>query len=123
MDRQQFPPSLHLTVTYAHARVVDQFLADLAVAVKRARRFSFTKLSNSFKVVLVRVAAKLLPEGLMSALTARSASMTGVQGGAVPQRSAAVYGMMASLPNRGDLNELVLDILDSLTETEEATSE
>jgi hypothetical protein len=103
--------------------VADEFLADLAQAVKRARRFSFTKLSNSLKVALVRVAAKLLPEGLMSALTARSSSMTGVQGGAVPQRSAAMYGMMASLPNRGDLNELVLDILDQLTETEEAAPE
>jgi glutamate/tyrosine decarboxylase-like PLP-dependent enzyme len=123
MDRQQFPSSLHLTVTYAHSRVAAEFLTDLAQAVKRARRFSFTKLSNSLKVALVRVAAKLLPEGLMSALTARSSSMTGVQGGAVPQRSAAMYGMMASLPNRGDLNELVLDILDQLTETEEATSE
>jgi hypothetical protein len=29
-----------------------------------------------------------------------------------------MYGMMASLPNRGDLNELVLDVLDNLTETE-----
>jgi glutamate/tyrosine decarboxylase-like PLP-dependent enzyme len=29
MDRQQFPPSLHLTVTHAHTRVADQFLADL----------------------------------------------------------------------------------------------
>ena len=29
LDRQQYPPSLHLTVTYAHASVVEQFLADL----------------------------------------------------------------------------------------------
>jgi hypothetical protein len=31
-----------------------------------------------------------------------------------------MYGMMASLPNRGDLNELVLDVLDNLTQTEES---
>jgi hypothetical protein len=34
-----------------------------------------------------------------------------------------MYGMMASLPNRGDLNEIVLDVLDQLTQTEEASPE
>jgi hypothetical protein len=29
-----------------------------------------------------------------------------------------MYGMMASLPNQGDLSELVLDVLDSLTQPE-----
>ncbi len=35
LDRQQFPPSLHLTVTYAHAATADAFLADLAAAAGR----------------------------------------------------------------------------------------
>ncbi|MBU0705570.1 MAG: aspartate aminotransferase family protein [Chloroflexi bacterium] len=118
LDRQQFPPSLHLTVTHAHAQVADQFLADLREAVARARRFSFTKLANSLKVGLVQVAAKLLPASLMSKLAARSSSVTGLRGAHLPKRSAAMYGMMASLPNRGDLNELVLDVLDNLTRLE-----
>ena len=127
MDRQQYPPSLHLTVTHAHARVADEFLNDLQQAVARAKRPSFAKLSNSIKVALVRAAGKLLPARWMSALTARSSSVTGLRGAAVPQRSAAMYGIMASLPKRGDLNELVLDILDQLTVAdavaEEATPE
>jgi hypothetical protein len=69
---------------------------------------------------LVRAAARLLPAGLMSTLTARSSSsMTGLKGAQVPSRSAAMYGMMASVPNRGDLKELVLDVLDQLTLVEE----
>jgi hypothetical protein len=52
----------------------------------------------------------------MSALVAHSSSMTGLKGADLPRRSAAMYGMMASLPNQGDLNELVLDLLDSLTQ-------
>ena len=119
MDRQQFPPSLHLTVTHAHAQVVDQFLADLEQAVSRVRRPSFTKLSNSLKVGAVRAAGRLLPAPWMSTLATRASSVTGLKGADVPQRSAAMYGMMASLPNRGDLNELVLDLLDQLTRTEE----
>lgn len=120
LDRQQFPPSLHLTVTHAHAQVADLFLYDLGQAASQVKKASFTKLSNSLKVGLVRSAAKLLPSDVMSSLTGRSSSMTGLRGAAVPRRSAAMYGMMASLPNRGDLNELVLDVLDSLTVPEES---
>jgi hypothetical protein len=29
-----------------------------------------------------------------------------------------MYGMMASLPNKGDLDELVLGVLDSLTDVD-----
>lgn len=119
LDRQQFPPSLHLTVTPAHAQVADQFLKDLEEAVAQVSRFSLTKATNSAKVNLVRAATKLLPVGLMSELTARSSSVTGLRGAAVPRRSAAMYGMMTSLPNRGDLKELVLDVLDHLTLVEE----
>jgi glutamate/tyrosine decarboxylase-like PLP-dependent enzyme len=123
MDRQQFPPSLHLTVTHAHAQVADKFLNDLARAVVRARRSRVVRLSNSAKVALVRIAGKLLPARWMSALASRASSLTGLDGATVPKRSAAMYGMMASLPNRGDLNEIVLDILDQLTLTEEASPE
>jgi sphinganine-1-phosphate aldolase len=118
MDRQQHPPSLHLTVTQAHAQVADLFLLDLADAVAKVRSFSFGKLSNAAKVGLVRAAARLLPAPWMSALASRSSYVTGLDGADMPARSAAMYGMMASLPNKGDLDELVLDVLDSLTDTD-----
>jgi len=34
-------------------------------------------------------------------------------------RSAAMYGMMGSLPNEGDLKEIVLDLIESFTEIQE----
>jgi glutamate/tyrosine decarboxylase-like PLP-dependent enzyme len=118
MDRQQFPPSLHLTVTHAHAQVADQFLEDLKEAVAQAKKVSLVKLSNSLKVGLVQAAGKILPANWMSVLTARSSSVAGLRGTAVPARSAAMYGMMASLPNRGDVDELVLELLDQMTQIE-----
>jgi sphinganine-1-phosphate aldolase len=119
MDRQQFPASLHLTVTHAHAQVVEPFLDDLAQAVAKVKRLSWPRVSNSLQVGLVQAATKLLPARLMSALTARASSVAGIEGASLPRRSAAMYGMMASLPNRGDVGELVLDILDELTNPEE----
>jgi glutamate/tyrosine decarboxylase-like PLP-dependent enzyme len=118
LDRQQFPASLHVTINYAHAQSADQFLDDLRQAVALAKQFSFGKLANSFQVGVVKVATKILSEKTVSALTGRVSTMLG-NGGALPQRSAAMYGMMASLPNRGDVNEIVLDLLDGLTNVAE----
>ena len=118
MDRQQRPPSLHLTVTPAHAQVVDQFLVDLEHAARQARRFGRAKLSGAVKVGLVRSAGRLLPAKWMSALASRSSPVVGLAGADVPSRSAAMYGMMASLPSEGDLAELVLGLLDSLSDVD-----
>lgn len=112
LDRQQFPSSLHLTVTPAHAQVVDQFLADLGQVVQLVKKPNWARISRSLQVQLVQVAARLLPPSLMSRLT-RSAG-SGTESLGAGGRSAAMYGMMASLPNRGDLHEVVLDILDQL---------
>ncbi len=119
MDRQQFPPSLHLTVNYAHASSADQFLADLQQSVASARQFSFAKLTNSAQVRLVQVVTKVLPEQFVSDLIGRASALLG-KGDGLPKRSAAMYGMMASLPNRGDVTELVLDLMDGLTRVEAA---
>ncbi len=39
-------------------------------------------------------------------------------GGGLPERMAPMYGLIGTLPNRGDLKELVLDLLDGLTKEE-----
>ena len=116
LDRQQFPPTLHLTVNYAHTAVVDDFLMDLAQAVIAARQPSLRRTGNEAVVKATRGAARVLPGRMVSGLTGRASVLFGGDDG-LPQRSAAMYGMMGSLPNRGDLHELVLDLLSSFTET------
>ncbi|MCB0206642.1 MAG: hypothetical protein KDH89_17615, partial [Anaerolineae bacterium] len=115
LDRQQFPPTLHLTVNYAHTAVADAFLMDLAQSVIAARQPSLRRTGSEAAVKAARGAARFLPNRLVSGLTARSSALFGGEGG-LPQRSAAMYGMMGTLPNRGDLHELVLDLLSSFTE-------
>lgn len=114
LDRQQFPPSLHLTVNYAHREVADRFLPDLAQSVLATRMPSLRRNSNELAVKAARSAARILPGRLVSGLTGRASALFGGDAG-LPQRSAAMYGMMGALPNRGDLRELVLDLLESFT--------
>lgn len=121
LDRQQFPPSLHLTVNYAHRTVADRFLLDLAQSVLAARQPSLRRSGNEFAVKATRTAARLLPDRLLSRMTGRASALFGGDEG-LPQRSAAMYGMMGALPNRGDLRELVLDLLESFTTVGEGNS-
>ena len=114
LDRQQFPPSLHLTINYAHAHSADAFLRDLAEAVAIVKKPSARKIANQVIVNAARIAARVLPEKIVSQLTARASALLG-SGSDLPQRSAAMYGMMGTLPNRGDLKELVLDLVEGFT--------
>ncbi|MBN1148580.1 MAG: aspartate aminotransferase family protein [Anaerolineales bacterium] len=115
LDRQQFPPSLHLTITYAHAPVADQFLHDLAESVAAVRKPSLHKTRDAMMLRLANAAVRILPEKTVSNLMERASSMLGVKGSTLPGRSAAIYGMIGTLPNRGDLHELVLELIDSMT--------
>jgi len=122
LDRQQFPPSLHLTVTHAHAAVADQFLADLAQAAARVRRVTWKGVAASVQGGLARTAVRVLPASWVRRFAARSSSSLG--GSATePKRSAAMYGMMASLPDRGDLGELVKDLLEQMSRPEGPVAE
>ena len=115
LDRQQFPPSLHLTINYAHASMADQFLHDLTESVAAVRKPSIHKSRGAIMLRLANTAVRVLPEKTVSNLMGRASSMLGVKGSTLPGRSAAIYGMIGSLPNRGDLYELVLDLIDSMT--------
>jgi glutamate/tyrosine decarboxylase-like PLP-dependent enzyme len=116
IDRQQFPPSLHLTVNYAHTAVADEFLQDLAQSAARARRPGLRKARDAALLNIANAAVKALPESVVSRLMERAGGMLG--GPAVGSgRSAPMYGMIGTLPNRGDMHDLVLDLLDQMMRT------
>jgi hypothetical protein len=116
LDRQQFPPSLHMTVNYGHAEIVDEFLSHLREAVERVKRPSLKRWGRSRLPVLTQRMAHIIPPGILSRLTSQASGFLGVQGSSLPERSAPMYGMLGTLPNRGDLKELVLDIVEHFTD-------
>jgi glutamate/tyrosine decarboxylase-like PLP-dependent enzyme len=119
VERQQLPPSLHLTINFAHAKMVDAFLSDLRGAVQTVKKPSLGRLGRSLVPKIARFLTKLLPERLVSRFMSRASSMLGVKGSTLPTRSAPMYGMMGTLPNRGDLKELVLDLVEQFTQPQE----
>ena len=113
LDRQHFPPSLHVTVNYVHAQVVGDFLKDLTESAGTVSRPGLRKTATKFLVKAANVLTRVLPEELVSNLMNKASSLLG-GGGGLPSRMAPMYGLIGSLPNRGDLKELVLDLLDGI---------
>jgi glutamate/tyrosine decarboxylase-like PLP-dependent enzyme len=121
IDRQQFPPSLHLTVNFVHVAVAEQFLEDLKDAVHVVKKAYVRNLSTKMLKGLAKTAARVLPQNWVSKLTEFSASRMGVNSNS--GRSAAMYGMMGELPNRGDVHELVLDFMDKLNSEQDTKTQ
>ena len=115
LDRQHFPQSLHMTVNYAHISVADDFLHDLAESTAVVRKPSIQKSINKWVIKIANILTRFLPERWISTAMAKVSALLGGSGGGLPKRMAPMYGLIGSLPNRGDLKELVLDLLDSMT--------
>ena len=113
LDRQQFPPSLHMTLHYGHKDIPEAFLRDLRASVAAVRRPTPRRFMQTALLAMIRLLAFILPERWLSWLTGRGSIFLG--GGGFPQRSAPLYGVMGTLPNRGDIRELALDMLEGFT--------
>jgi len=114
LDRQHFPACLHMTVNYMHAAVADEFLSDLAATAGVVRKPSLRKTASKFLIMLADFLTHILPEKWVSWLMGKVSSLLG-GGGGLPSRLAPIYGLIGTLPNRGDLKEMVLDLLDGMT--------
>lgn len=110
LDRQQDPASLHMTISPANAEIVDDFLFDLREAVEKAKKLNWNKISANIQVGAVKGLKKVLPSKTFDRLKsiAGNAPITN------NKRSAALYGMMGELSGNGELDDLVLDMLDGM---------
>lgn len=113
IDRQQEPPNMHLTVMAHHHRIADTFLAELAESTQAARKLTLGNMSRKLSFGLTRTAMRLLPDKWVSAMAKKQGQKD--SGDIVPKRAAAMYGMMGELPEEGDLDELILDLMDRMT--------
>ncbi|MDP2778078.1 MAG: aspartate aminotransferase family protein, partial [Anaerolineales bacterium] len=101
LDRQQFHPTLHMTVQFGHINVVDEFLSDLTDASNAVLKPSFEKTANAWLIKLANFLVRILPETWVTRLMDKASSLLG-GGGGLPGKMAPMYGLIGSLPNRGD---------------------
>jgi len=113
LDKQQFPPSLHMTLHYGQAASADQILADLEESARLARRPSLRRVRDTALLGLANTVVRLLPAGAVSRLMESTAARLGAP--SAGGRSAPMYGLVGTLPNRGDLHARVTDLLAQMT--------
>ena len=93
-------------------------MTDLAASVERVRHPGLRRRAVRLALGAGRAGARALPEAWLHRLTRRAGTLLG-GGGGLPARSAPMYGMMGALPNRGDVRELVLDLVSGFTESQD----
>jgi len=110
-ERIQLPAGIHLTINQIHSKkVADAFLKDLRSSIEKVKKFSFSKLSTSIQVSTVKRLVKILPEGVLSKLQSQFTGSSAINS----DRTAAMYGMMGVLQGTGDLDDIVVDLLDKI---------
>lgn len=107
-ERQQLPPSLHFTVNYIHRDIIDEFIRDFKEAVAIASEKRMAHLSNKLTSSVVKGLSKILPDGAIAKFQKNSTQDLN------NEDKAAMYGMMGALSGTGDLEEIVLDFLDTI---------
>jgi len=112
LDRQMEPPSLHLTVSHGNVAYADEFIKDLNESVAKLSAFSFANIGASIQQKVVSKAAGILPESWLKSMF--NSSISKINDSKTSVKTAPLYGLMGELSGSGTLEEMVLDLLDTM---------
>lgn len=114
LDKLKFPSALHMTVSFYNTGHEGEFMASLNEAVAAVEGRKIQEVSSHVLISIVRAMSKLLPVKWFRKITSRFAgSMNQAETGA-PASGAAAYGMMVAIDNRENVDDIMLNVLDTL---------
>lgn len=114
LDRIQFPDALHVTIADQHKDKADEFISALKQAVGIVKGKKFENVSNRFLVSFVKGLSQLLPETWFRKFSHLVSGLLGSSDAGKHTMGAAVYGITSGIENRGNVRELMLDVLDKM---------
>jgi glutamate/tyrosine decarboxylase-like PLP-dependent enzyme len=114
LDRIQFPNALHLTIAEQHTDQAENFLSALRLAVAQTGELKIGSASSRFLVSFVKGLSRMLPETWFRKLSHSASRLLGGEDDNKHTMGAAVYGITSGIENRGNVHEMVLDVLDNL---------
>jgi sphinganine-1-phosphate aldolase len=113
LDRQLEPASLHLSVSFGNVPFVDEFIADLNVAVRQVSGHSLENIGDRAAQRIASAAARFLPESWVRKATQRSiASIPKKKEGT--GKTAPLYGMVGELSGKGTIDAMLIELLDAM---------
>jgi hypothetical protein len=114
LDKLQFPPALHMTVSNLNCGHEDEFIAALKEAIAVIEGHKIKAASSHVVVYIAKAFSRLLPDSWFRKLSSRFTSLMNKGEGRNAGTGAAAYGIMASINNRENVDEIMLDVLDKL---------
>jgi glutamate/tyrosine decarboxylase-like PLP-dependent enzyme len=114
LDRLQFPNALHMTISWQNVGKSGEFLNALEIAVRKADSHGIRNAASHVLISFVNGLSGMLPEQWFNRLSSSAAGLFNQKEGSKPGRSAAMYGMTATLGNRKNVHEMVLDVMDNI---------
>ncbi len=112
MDKNTFPPSLHMTVMKAHENVIDDFINDLKESHEKAKLEY--KPGSKFKASFMNTMIRVMPKGLIKKLAGEQVAEVGNENSPGATKTAGIYGMVGSLEAKGALQDVAIELLDNL---------
>ena len=113
LDKLQFPPALHITVSSINTGHETAFLEALKESLAVVEGHKIGEASSNVLISVVKTLSRILPERWFRKLSRRfTAMMNGKEGGGTT--GAAAYGMTVAIDNREKVDEIMLDVLDRL---------
>lgn len=114
LDRLQFPNCLHMTVSNGNIGQADDFIEALKMAVDKVAGMKVQKISSQLTISVIKGLSKILPQKWFNKFSKAAASLFKQDSSGKPGKSAAMYGITASIDNRKNVHDMVLDVLDRM---------
>jgi sphinganine-1-phosphate aldolase len=115
LDRQQFPDSLHLTISRGNAEVVEEFIRDLKEVMGQTEKLKSESKKAQFTVRAAKIASRILSGKTIARLATRSSGKEGKSADDhKPPRQAAMYGLTGSLSSRHKVSDAIAEMLDGM---------
>ena len=117
LNRQQFPNSLHMTISYGNVGKADEFLTELENTIKDRKHLRKEMKSSGFQVFAAKRLSNLLPPNLFEKIISKSTAKSISNGNRKSSKQAALYGLSATLDNRDNVYDMLVNILDQMYRT------
>ena len=117
LNRQQFPNSLHMTISYGNVGKADEFLTELENTIKDRKHLRKEMKSSGFQVFAAKRLSNLLPPNLFEKIISKSTAKSISNGNGKSSKQAALYGLSATLDNRDNVYDMLVNILDQMYRT------
>jgi len=114
LDRQQFPDSLHLTISWGNVKVMDDFIADLREVMGQTKKLTGESRMTRLTTGLARTASNILPGKTIGKLATLLSGKEKKSKASHKPRQAAMYGLTGSLKSRDKVTEVIAQMLDGM---------